>query len=349
MLTFLLKVLVAFIGTGAILLCLLTIHIVLNARASAQKSAIDYWVYTAVGLLPLGLELPPHLGEFWDPIITTLILSLSDQMLLTGLSMMIAAFTLHCSISVYHAGIVLDLAWFASGAHLLTLRYLHKRLQDRSNLRNSRVVLIVLMGILLLTYTFLFGHWAAYESGPFNAQCLWDDMRRRKNVFAGEPLTIMVTNVILIFLVYTIAIIQFHEPTSDLFDRWLHAKPRQWLQKSRAGGTGPPRSGPFRRVVQVLLCIVENLHLLLVGSVKAILVSMSFAFVMSFFWFAWGVKNIFEDRQRPFREQDRFHDHDDDNNNPMEGSEDKLGFGQIVPILLLISTVLVAIEAYEGK
>lgn len=338
------KVIIAFIATGAILLCLLSLHNILHARESAQTNLVDQWVYTALGLLPLGLAVSPQAGQFWDPIITTLVLSLSDQMLLTGLSMLMAAYTLHCTMSVYHAGIVLDLAWFASVAHLLTLGHIHRKMQGRDRLRNSRVILMVLMAILLLINTFFLGHWATFISGPFNAQCLWDDMRQKGNVFGGEPLPVMTTNLVLILALYTIAVIQFYPHLSAYFEQCLFTRPQRFLQAWRSRVSNMPHRGKeTHSMIRALIFIAEKWHFLCTEFIRTLLTSMSVSFVVNLACFVWGVKNIFVDREAPHRERHRFSDI------PMEGNENRMGFGQIVPILLLTSTVLTAIEAYEGR
>lgn len=350
----------AFIATGPILLFLLSVHIVLNGPANAERSVVDRHVYLGFQYIhkrlgrPAILTYTPSTAEFWMPIIVTLILSLSDQMLLTGLSMMIATFTLHCSISVYHVSIVIDLAWFAAGAHLMTLSLLHRKLQGHHRLRNSRVVLMIIMAVLLVINTFWQGHWAWYHSNPFPAQCPWNDMLRTGNVFGGEPLPVMIINLALIFVLYTLGVIQFYRGPSRRVDESLRVRPDMFLKslrrQIRQRKRGLSKSSCFKHrarsnldaILESLIFITHKIHYWFANSVKALLVSMSAAFALNVFWFIWGVKNIIVDRRVPQEEHDRF------DGQPADGDEHRMGFGQIVPLLLLGSTVLVTIEAYEG-
>ena len=305
---------------------------------------------------PGALKVMPATSSFWVPVVTTVILSLSDQMLLAGLSMMIAGFTLHCSISVYHAGIVIDLAWFAAGAHLLTLGLLHRRMKGRERLRTSRVILMIVMAAFLIANTISQGHWAWFDSGPFNAQCPWNDILEKGNVFGGEPKTIMVTNLVLIFVLYSLAIASFYSKPSVWLDQWLRVRPRRGLrslrgnlrERRRAQEKTRSCSSRLKRqpyiMIEGIMYALSKMHSASVLFVQGFFGSVCIAFVLDVFWFAWGVKNITEDRRIPSKEASRFLPH-----TPMEGDEQRMGFGQIIPILLLGSTVFVAIEAYEGK
>ena len=316
-------------------------HIILNATANSENSHIDRWIllgFAQIGVLKIG----PELSEFWNPIISTLILSLSDQMLLTGLAMMITALTLHCTISVYHASIVLDLAWFAAGAHLLTLGFLNRKIQERNHLRKSRLFLMLSMGLLLLINTFFAGHWAMYMSGPFNAQCIWNNVNQHRNVFGGEPLPIMLVNLLLIVVLYTTAIVRFSEPSLSLLRAWFVTAPEVYLEMLYEHFDDKSMFNRYAASQARLVRILARIHSNTMIAVEDVFGSVSVAFATNLFWFAWGVKNIFKDRNAPYREANRF------SGSPMEGEESRLGFGQIIPILLLGSTVLVAIEAYEG-
>ena len=58
---------------------------------------------------------------FWSRVLSKNLLSLSDTQLLTGLAIQITAMIKHCSMSVYHFRIVVDLAFLTTVTHLLTV------------------------------------------------------------------------------------------------------------------------------------------------------------------------------------------------------------------------------------
>lgn len=83
------------------------------------------------------------------------ILSLSDQQLVTGLAILIAALSNRCFISFYEFDIVISLAWFSSTTHLATLDVLQEYLVANPVIRNWRVLgMISLMAMLLFGLLF---------------------------------------------------------------------------------------------------------------------------------------------------------------------------------------------------
>ena len=67
----------------------------------------------------------------------------------------------------------------------------------------------------------------------------------------------------------------------------------------------------------------------------ALISSKACILILNTFWFICGLQNILEDR--------------DITSSEMNGDENAMRFGQIMPILLLSSILLVFREAYDGK
>ena len=78
------------------------------------------------------------------------VLALSDQQLVVGFAVLIAGFMGTCSMSIYHFNIVASLAWFSSATHLATLGVLQKYLIDRPTIRDWRVVAMLLLSLMLI-------------------------------------------------------------------------------------------------------------------------------------------------------------------------------------------------------
>lgn len=89
------------------------------------------------------------------------ILSLSDQQLVTGLAILIAALTNRCGITFYEFNIVISLAWFSSTIHLATLDILQEYLVANPVIRNWRV-----LGMVSLLTMLLFG--LAFQGAYFS-------------------------------------------------------------------------------------------------------------------------------------------------------------------------------------
>lgn len=77
------------------------------------------------------------------------VLALSDQQLVTGLAILIAAYTNRCTLTLYNFNIVATLAWFSSTTHLSTLAVLRVYFMDRPRVRDWRVAaMLSLLGLL---------------------------------------------------------------------------------------------------------------------------------------------------------------------------------------------------------
>lgn len=73
----------------------------------------------------------------WRKIITRAIVTLSDQQIVTGLAVLIAAYSQLDSISIYHWFIATYLAWISSAVHLTSLTYLRSWLERYPAVRVS--------------------------------------------------------------------------------------------------------------------------------------------------------------------------------------------------------------------
>jgi hypothetical protein len=77
-------------------------------------------------------------------------LSLSDQQLVTGIAVVIAAFSRRCQISYVSFGIATQLAWCSCITHLVTLASLRTYLDENRRTKRLRMALVTIMFVLLL-------------------------------------------------------------------------------------------------------------------------------------------------------------------------------------------------------
>ena len=275
--------------------------------------------------------------EFWVPVIKKLVLSLSDQQLLTGLAVLVAAFWTHCTISVYHFALVNDLAWLSSTVHLITLSVLEDYVFKNHVQRDWRVALMVIMALLLVASTVMEGHYLWYDSWPYDAQCLFDELVGNIH---GFPKFWMVMDLVLICIYYPLNIIPLFRRPTVLVKHWLEKKPRAAMGAAIEHLIDTHRTCPksFKGSIKCFTC---KLLILLVRVVSwthfallTLIGSQTIDFVNATFWFAFGLWSIIHDRNIP--------------SSDMVGDENAMTFGQIMPILLLFSLVLVFREAYDG-
>lgn len=272
--------------------------------------------------------------RFWMPVIEKVVLNISDQQLLTGLALLIAGFATHCSISAYHFEIVGDLAWFSSNVHLASLSVLEKYLLREHGVRNWRVVSIMCMGILLIANNAMQGHWAWYGSWSFGAQCLFDDL---VGEWGGLPGYWAEVNIALILLFYPMQILLLFESTSEFIDEWLWMRPLKRMDKAvrtsneLVSSSGSTLSKLRYRCQSFIYKMARAVYTL----VAALLGSRTASFALDLFWFGYGIWTLIGDRVFAAER--------------MDGSENLWTFGQIMPLLLLVSTIFVFKETYEGE
>lgn len=261
--------------------------------------------------------------------------------------MLIAAFCLHCTISVYHLTMISDLAWFASNVHLTTLTVLRYYLRDHPSMRNWRALLMVIVAIYLVVLTVWQGHWAWYDSEPFRAQCLWNDMRGRglQATIYGVPRYWMNVQLGLLGYSYVGTIAQLYQQELAIAHliQWVYTMPLERLQrfqyrmKHLSERYDGHRSIVHKlrkclyRLVAASLTIIHILYRTLI----ALPLSVCVGCAIDIFWFIYGLAWIVQDRSIP-------------DQGTLDGNENQMGFGQIVPILLLSYIVFVFREAYEG-
>ena len=313
--------------------------LIVGAASTAEKNPIDFWTFKAIGGL-VRIRLTVKQREFWIPVIEKIVLSLSDQQLLVGIAVLVAEFWTHCSISVYHFTIASDLAWFSATIHLITLNYLIKYLRWRPVHRDWRVALMICLAILLAASCVVQGHSDWWDSWAYDAQCLFSDLGG--NV-SGGPAHWMYANLYVISSSFLVAIIKLYETSSDFVDKWLFEKPRAFLEgKTQIMRTRKGQLSSYKTFkteirkwwITVELGMIAMTHITHL-SLVALITSQITSLVYNLFWFAYSLYNLVGDRYLP--------------PSMLDGTANKMSFGQIVPILLLSSTIFVVREAYDGR
>ncbi|SLM40055.1 hypothetical protein LPUS_10746 [Lasallia pustulata] len=332
-------VVAAFIASAAVTLLVSHTGLLFNMIESWNDNAIDDWTARKIQRTGL-LRISDKRKDFWRPVMEKVVLSLSDQQLIAGLAILTAGFLKHCSISVYHFAIVTDLAWFSSNVHLTTLNVLTRYHRARPTMRNWRVCLMVVTLVMMLAATVLQGHWAWYDSYNCDAQCLFDDLLG--NV-SGSPAFWMELNIFLLVFGYGGSFIYLYEPLWTKFEMFFWTVP---VKRTRSGivalhqkrmdlrASGSMVAFPAWFVLgsaEILLAMIMVFYVI----VAALLGSTVFSLYVDILWFAYGLYGIITDRASA--------------SSDMAGNENEMGFGQIVAILLLASTILTCREAYVDE
>ncbi|KAL8718371.1 MAG: hypothetical protein Q9181_008211, partial [Wetmoreana brouardii] len=261
-----------------------------------------------------------RINDFWQPIVERLVLNLSGQQLLFGISILIAGYLKHCSISVYHFIVV------------------HVYLKERPTLRNWRVYLMltVFMAMIVAFVPQGLRYWTNGWKAP--AQCLFDDLRG--NV-SGTSAKHMAVSVVFLIYGYSAAIYRLFE-TESLANFFFHtpmSKMDNGLAFLRGMSTILKAIGGMNAFLASMVIVPVEKSLLSIRGVfiviSILLDSHTVSLSVDIVWFTSGCKSIFNNRAIPAAD--------------MEGNEDARGFGQIVPVLLLSSVILTFKELYTAN
>ncbi|KAL6714805.1 hypothetical protein ACLMJK_007065 [Lecanora helva] len=284
------------------------------------------------------------------------ILALSDQQLVTGLAILIAGYTNRCTMSLHHFNIVASLAWFSSTTHLSTLAVLRIYLMDRPKIRDWRVAAMLSLLGLLLTAQF-----AQYSLNTFDRplQCAF---QRFATIDYYNPQYIQ--NFISLALIILFLLVTYGDRIGRLYSDDPDWSVQGWIIESivrrfatRKVSTNlericmassrrsrPEQSAAFRKLRQRRR--LKNYAtrqgkggrysprwLLQLALLKEMISQAFLSDLMTLlFGFVFGVTRIIVSRKSQGYN--------------VVGDEDKINFGQVVPLLLLALPILAAGEAY---
>ena len=125
-------------------------------------------------IIALDLDTPKR--RFWREVVERLILGFSDQQLVTGTALLLAAFirlpATNGQIRAYHFSVITDLAWFSANTHLVTLFVLRDYFANHLALRLWRTIGMLIMIAFLVAASILSTnkYWYGNPNGFLNGQ-----------------------------------------------------------------------------------------------------------------------------------------------------------------------------------
>ncbi|KAI0423750.1 hypothetical protein F5Y09DRAFT_354644 [Xylaria sp. FL1042] len=265
-----------------------------------------------------------------------MVVCLSDQQLVTGIALLVAAIKLlnDSTIVVYHFSIAMDLIWFSSNTHLLSLivvRSFKKSMkpnhlnENRTQTKKSmkryplvyRVTLMSILALMLLYACWIEGY-VGWGGDSFNcpAKCTIPYEK------GGENLQWAIANITFIILDYSVT---FALLSTSLRGYWLdHLRPRLLRDRSASGKPSRKVNHLAKKTFAVFLYFF---------------VSETFEVLFQIIWHILGYISLFSDRNlgHSLMSQQQIEE------------EDSLGFGQLVPIVLLALLILQLLEYFDAS
>jgi hypothetical protein len=264
------------------------------------------------------------------------IIMISDQQMITGIAILAASIgkLYNHSITVYHFNIVTDMAWLSSNTHLLCLCVMRTFLNTPSHQlgvlaksrshstlpRMLRITAMVALACLLLYASNVAGYamWNSKQDCP--AKCVMLGPR------GGVPLVQMIITHIFILQSYTVQIARVTPAIMNFLDN----KVMPALSKADRAVIGEGRS--TRRMIYFIFRQPFMAFFHFFTSDTEFMLEMVG-------WYALGLYWTFTDRSAGHKKM-----HQDE-----IWMENHLGFGQLVPLLLLLLAILAGMEGYIGR
>jgi hypothetical protein len=274
----------------------------------------------------------------WREIIESVVLSLSDQQLVTGLAILIAGYyeMLNNDLSSYHWRIVVYLAWLSSSVHIASLTLLRDVLNRNPTLRNIRVGGMLILVVLLAVASWPTRlPWEWIRPGV-PARCLW---RSEITVpgYDGHPARVTpidsnwTITVIMLLIAYIWKLSQLFASSRGSVRRWLVAKPTAAMERCMRRVALNQSPGWLRRVTHRTLVVF---YLVFVTYTEF---AESFAASVIYLCLAlpYGMTLVLSNRSSV--------DHG------VTTGELRLTFGQLVPLFLLVLPILQVFELSLGE
>ncbi|KAF2751502.1 hypothetical protein M011DRAFT_523466 [Sporormia fimetaria CBS 119925] len=269
--------------------------------------------------------------------ITRLVLGFSDTQLVTGLAIVTAVLVNHCRLKYHEVAIADALIWFTASCHVATLQLLREYFYDNPVVRNWRmigiVVLPVLLGYLEVVLILADGNAARPIQCAMDGTTIWSELEFFTFVKDFGPFLILLST----YLYNTAAL--FFDPRSMPRGYAFFPPPAGLLGSGLSNLSKAEQHQLYTQsCIQVTVLDAQSalsgwtFRLRTVRSFRRSLLSI-FADVSYLLSYAVGsiVDLVWSE--------------------PLEttGSTRRMGFGQVVPLILLAIPALLAAETYNGE
>jgi hypothetical protein len=278
----------------------------------------------------------------WRNVIESVMMSLSDQQLVTGFAILIAGYyeMMNSNLSIYHWRIVTYLAWLSSSVHIASLTLLRDVLNKNPTFRNLRVA-----GMLLLLSLLLVGLWPTrfgedpdflfldppdFASSRIPAKCFWTSPLSSPLGNTGTLDANWVLSVVLLLFSYAWKLSQLFASSRGLVRRWLVARPEAAMERLMRRAVKSDRSKWLKWLVYKLSTVCYMTFVAIAESAESFFVTILYLCMT----LPYGIVAIFNTRWTV----------DDD----VITGERRITFGQLVPLFLLVLPILLVFELSSG-
>jgi hypothetical protein len=253
----------------------------------------------------------PQTKAFWIRVLDRFILSLSDQQLVTGVSILLIGFFKVPHISTYHFLLITNLGMFSCSAHLASVIILRRYFHEHPSVAKARIFLMLFFAFALIIAMIMAKDITLGTSGSLTLQC----PLRCTIVIVPLEWAFFLTLVLLLLASYYSALAYVFPNGRIVFTTWLITKPAVLLERMMRSRSFHERVMHWRPFFPTLVI----------------------AFILQLCWWAISFALSLAIRLRVFSKR------------LVIGSENTWSFGQILAVLLIVLPFLNALEIYFGS
>lgn len=275
----------------------------------------------------------------WKDTLDKVILTFSDQQLITGLSIMIAGYveSVYSDLDAYHWYIIVYLAWMSSTVHLITLTLLRTWMNENPLLRNLRMFgMAILLGLLAValypsTHTVFLD--SISDNYKLPANCFWEGKRIKLSFWPDRLSVDAILSYIALFLGYIWKIAQIVDGNHQWLRRHLIVPPVMAVERSVKRLTDARPTMWTRKWIALKLVLYAYVLLtLLIEIFKSFMTTLLFLLVT----LTWGTVQLIQTRATKA-------------STILHAESSLLSFGQLLPLLLLLQPLANIIEHFAKK
>jgi hypothetical protein len=267
----------------------------------------------------------------WRDIIEKVMMSVSDQQLVTGLAILVAGYyeMMNNNLSLYHWQIVVYLAWLSSAVHIASLTLLRDVFSKNPTLRNLRVAAMLVLLVLLAVAMWLI----RFRAHPFEkgipARCLWrtalPDGSSLSSIDTSYVDPNWVLTMIMLLFAYVWKLSQLFTSSRGFVRRWLVAKPEAAIERIMRRASLSQRHGRLRWSTALYIHFVTYAQSAESFAASILYLCLTLPYGMTLII---GTRLTMDDE--------------------VIAGEQRLTFGQLVPLFLLFLPILQVVELSLG-
>ncbi|KAI4657181.1 uncharacterized protein J4E79_007797 [Alternaria viburni] len=280
------------------------------------------------------------------------VLILSDLNLVTGTAILVAGYSqLKCGISAYHWQMMVFISWFASFAFVSATAFLEGCSQTNKSMRLIRLVFMVLLASLLIAALLPTGSRMWLNGYPDDGEgfypslstvCFYKELGMRSFLRRGPKIWSMIFSVVIVGVSFVRCGIQLLDRDGDVSRTCLRTLPGTKFKQFLSFLESKTLPRTIQAYIWHLPYLLSYASFIIARAIYDVSESMLLEILWLTFAMAWGTIKVWDTRAAASWNYDGYNF----TLNQKISEENSWGFGQTLPLILLLLPLLSMAQAY---